>query len=81
MPVADSLRLPASVRQHVFATGAQTARALAMAVAANLQQGLKRRSRASLAIGTTTTSRLPFSTGWACSLSVTCLPALPSSAS
>ncbi len=50
MPVADSLRLPASVQQHLFATGAETARALAAAVATNLQDGLQRRGRASLIV-------------------------------
>jgi 6-phosphogluconolactonase len=50
VPVADSLRLPATVRQHVFATSEQTARALAAAVASNLQDGLRRRRRASLIV-------------------------------
>jgi 6-phosphogluconolactonase len=50
VPVADSLRLPATVQQHLFATGAQTAQALAAAVAANLQAGLLRRRRASLIV-------------------------------
>lgn len=50
MPVADSLRLPATVQQHLFATSAQTARALAAAVAANLQDGLRRHRRASLIV-------------------------------
>jgi len=50
MPVADSLHLPATVHQHLYATSAQTARALAAAVAANLQDGLRRRGRASLIV-------------------------------
>lgn len=50
MSIAGSLRLPASVQQHVFASGAQTARALATAVAASLQNGLQQRGRASLIV-------------------------------
>jgi len=50
VPVADSLRLPSTVQQHMFATGAQTAGALAAAVAENLREGLQRRHRASLIV-------------------------------
>src|SRR4029077_17317789 len=45
-----SLRLPESVRQHLFATGTQTAAALAAAVAQSLKQGLRQRGRASLVV-------------------------------
>jgi 6-phosphogluconolactonase len=50
VPVAESLRLPASVQQHLFASGAQTAAELAAAVAAKLQDGLRLRRRASLIV-------------------------------
>ena len=40
MSAPDPLLLPATVQQHLFATGAQTAQALAAAVAANLQDGV-----------------------------------------
>ena len=50
MPVAESLRLPASVQQRLFASGAQTAAALAAAVAAKLHDGLRQRRRASLIV-------------------------------
>jgi 6-phosphogluconolactonase len=46
----DPLLLPATVQQHLFATGAQTAQALAAAVAANLQDGVRRRRRAGLIV-------------------------------
>jgi 6-phosphogluconolactonase len=45
-----SLRLPATVQQHVFATGALTAQALAQDVAAKLREGLQRRQSASLIV-------------------------------
>jgi 6-phosphogluconolactonase len=45
-----SLRLPESVRQHLFATGTQTAAALAAAVAQSLKEGLRQRGRASLVV-------------------------------
>jgi 6-phosphogluconolactonase len=44
------LRLPASVQQHLFGCAADTARALAAAVAANLEDGLRRHGRASLIV-------------------------------
>jgi 6-phosphogluconolactonase len=47
---APALRLPASVRQHAFAGGAQAARALAAAVAQALAQGLRQRGSASLLV-------------------------------
>ena len=50
MAAADPLRLPASVRQHVFGNAAQTAHALAAAVGADLNEGLQQRSRASLIV-------------------------------
>ncbi len=50
MSAPDPLLLPATVQQHLFATGAQTAQALAAAVAANLQDGVRRRRRAGLIV-------------------------------
>ena len=50
MSAPRPLLLPATVQQHLFATGLQTARALAGAVAATLQDGVQRRSRASLIV-------------------------------
>jgi 6-phosphogluconolactonase len=44
------LRLPTTVQQHLFATGALTAQALAQAVAARLRDGLQRRRCASLIV-------------------------------
>jgi 6-phosphogluconolactonase len=44
------LRLPATVRQHLFATSELTARALAEAVSAKLRDGLRQRRCASLIV-------------------------------
>jgi 6-phosphogluconolactonase len=46
----SSLRLPETVRQRVFATGTQTAAALAGAVAQSLKDGLQQRGLASLVV-------------------------------
>jgi 6-phosphogluconolactonase len=45
-----ALRLPASVQQHLFASGELTARALANEVATALRDGLRQRGRASLIV-------------------------------
>jgi len=50
MAALDTLRLPAWVQQHLFATAVETAQALAAAVAADLNEGLHQRSRASLVV-------------------------------
>jgi 6-phosphogluconolactonase len=47
---AGALRLPASVRQHLFATAGQTAQALAAQVATCLKDGLQQRGRACLVV-------------------------------
>ena len=44
------LRLPSTVQQHLFAAAAQTAQALAIAVAQNLKDGVQRRGRAALIV-------------------------------
>lgn len=50
MDDAGALRLPASVRQHLFASAGQTAQALAAQVATCLKDGLQQRGRACLVV-------------------------------
>jgi 6-phosphogluconolactonase len=50
LAASESLRLPATVRQRPFATGAQSAQSLAAAVGTVLRESLQLRGRASLVV-------------------------------